>query len=912
MSDKISTLVVISKDGELGKVELPGVRVVDAETYLEGGPEVSGTGVTVVNLCRSWRYLSRGYYVSLLAEARGQEPMPTVHDIEGFLDPRSRFRGLHEAGVDVIDPEEARARLKASKAAGRDLGDGEVPPIRVWEQADIVFRAPQSTEIVDLVVVLGHTDTPGMSRLAARVFRAWPFPVLDVRAVRENQKWRVFAVQPRRLARVDATVRDRLLVALEEGPRNATIDTAPKKRSVAVLFDPTDPYRASTPETIERLERVFRRRGLRLETIGTDDLDRVGEHDGLFVRSVTGLDKPAWRFAVRADALGMPVIDHPQDTVRCSNKVYLYELLKRASLPMPTSKVFGAGTTYEEVASSLGTPFVVKLPDGSFSAAVHRIASPEDYAHHVPGMLKRSPLVLAQSFVKSEFDWRVTVLDGRPLFVCRYHMVPGHWQIRSIAGAQVRYGRVESIPRDKAPSDVVKVACKAASLIGEGLYGVDLKVGPDGPLVIEVNDNPNLDTGYDDVEDGDSIYDDIVTWFEKRLPPERATKEPSMTPKQKASDDGMAPLRAPYGRVPVRHTPYASYEVMGLELEYPVVDRDLNCVSEVADLIADLAGRPTSDVDLGLIGISNEIMDHVLEIKNAVPLASAERIEEVLAEGVRRAGIVLAGRHGARLLPGGMHPWFRPRDTKLWTRSNRTIYQTYQRLFDVRTHGWANVQAVHVNLPCGREEEAVAMMNAARLLVPYLPALAASSPMAEGELTDAVDTRLTWILEHQIKLPESCGDLVPEPVTSLKQYKKDVLGRMYTALDRLPDADPIRHEFLNARAAVFKLSRDSMEIRVLDVQECPKMDVAIGVFVKRALKRVAGMLPKLAAAPQEALVADLRATVRSGSRARVLAPWAPLDAQRDADGTLPVSAVLSWLLEQAFVRVGAEERPYLE
>ncbi len=906
----VHTLVVTSGKGELGRFELPGVRVIDADTYLEGADEVAAKGLTVVNLCRSWRYLSRGYYVSLLAEARGQEPMPSVHDIEGFLDPRSRFRILQESGVDVIDPEEARARLKASKAAGRDLGETEIPPVRVWEQADIVFRAPQSSEIVELVVVLGHTDQPGLSRIASRVFRAWPFPVLDVGAVRENNKWRVFTVQPRRIAKVDTGIRDRLLHALEEGPRGT--EDVNKQRSVAVLFDPTDPYRASTPETIERLERVFRKRGLRLETIGVDEVDRVGEHDGLFIRTLTGVDQPAWRFALRAESLGMPVIDHPQDVVRCSNKVFLYELLRRAGLPMPTTKVVSSGATFEEVSAALGTPFVVKLPDGSFSAAVHKIASAEDFAHHVPGMLRRSPLVLAQAFVKTDFDWRVTVLDGRPLFVCKYHMVPGHWQIRNIAGAQVRYGRVESVPRDKAPADVVKMACKAASLIGEGMYGVDLKAPPEGPVIIEVNDNPNMDTGYDDVQDGDFIYEDLVTWFEKRLPQERAPREPAPNPRRAADASGFTPLRAPFGRVPTRNTPYGAFEVMGLELEYPVVDRDLNCVSAVEGLLADLGGRPCSDVDLGLLGISNEIMDHVLEIKNAVPLSSPERLEEVLMEGVRRTSIVLAGRHGARLLPGGMHPWFRPEHTRLWTRSNRPIYQTYSRLFDVRTHGWANVQAVHVNLPCGRDEEAVAMMRAARLLVPYLPALAASSPMFEGELQPAVDNRLSWILEHQVKLPESCAELVPEPITSLKQYKKDVLGRMYEALDRLPDTEAIRHEFLNARAAVFKLSRDSMEIRVLDVQECPKMDVAIGVFVKRALRRLVKLLPKLPEAPQEALVADLRAVVKLGSRATVLAPWAPLDAARDAEGRLPVRALLGWLLELAAHRAGAEDVPYLE
>lgn len=907
MRERVHTLVVTSRAGDLHPIADSGVRVVDAAAFLTGGAEVSGDGQTVINLCRSWRYLSRGYYVSLLAEARGQRVVPSVQDIEAFLDPNVRFRTLHEAGVDVIDPDEARARLRA--APDWD-GDEEVPAVREWRQTDLVFRAPRSSEILDTVVVLGRSQTPGASRLAARVFRAWPFPILEVRAVREEGRWRVFAVHPRSLSRVDASVRERLVAALGSRSRESG-EARARPRSVAVLHEPSDPFSASTPETIERMERVFRRRGIRLATLRSDDLDRLGDHDALLIRSLTGLDQPAWRFALRAQALDMPVIDSPQDTVRCSNKVFLYELLQRAGLAMPRTRVVAAGVGFEEVSAALGLPFVVKLPDGSFSAAVHRISGLEDWERFVPGMLERSPLVVAQAFVRTEFDWRVTVLDKRPLFACRYHMVPGHWQIRHAAGARVRYGRVESVPRDRAPADVVKLACRAATLIGDGLYGVDLKAGPDGPVVIEVNDNPNLDTGYDDVADGDRIYEDLVTWYEKRLPASPRASRPTR-PRHKRVPDRLQALRAPVGPMPRRRPPYDAWEVMGLELEYPVVDRDLNAVPGVESLIATLAGHAASDAELGLLGYSNEIFDHVFEIKNAVPLASVTRLEEVLVEGVRRASLILAEDSGARLLPGGMHPWLRPSQARLWARSNRTIYKTYERLFDVYTHGWANVQAVHVNLPAGRDDEAVALMSAARLLVPYLPSLAASSPMYEGELQPAVDNRLTWILEHQAKLPETCAQLVPEPITSLAQYRREVLGGMYAAVDRLPDAGALRHEFLNARGAVFKLSRSSLELRVLDVQECPRVDVALAVFTRRALRRLVALASRLHEAPQEALVADLRAVVREGSAARVRAPFVDLDAHRDAEGLLPVRQLNRWLLSEAMRRVPGEERPYLE
>jgi glutamate---cysteine ligase / carboxylate-amine ligase len=597
--------------------------------------------------------------------------------------------------------------------------------------------------------------------------------------------------------------------------------------------------------------------------------------------------------------------------VRCSNKLYLYELLRREGLATPHTMVVTRQTTWAELSAGLGEPVVVKVPDGSFSAAVFKIQSEADYAARVPDLLRRSPLLVAQEFIRTAYDWRVTVLDGRVLFVCRYHMVPGHWQIRSLAKGRVRYGRVEAIPRDRAPRDVARLATKAAKLVGDGFYGVDIKEGPDGPMVIEVNDNPNLDVGYDDTADGDRVFEDLVQWFLRRIPHERGERD---TSRPKHSDEGLAALAAPIGRVPSQPSEYRAWEVMGLELEYPIVDRDLNVQHKAEELIAMMAGRPASDVDLGLVGISNEIMAHVIELKNRVPLRSVARTEEVLVEGVRRVAGLLAARMDARLLPCGMHPWFDPKQAQLWQRSNKRVYDTFERLFDVRTHGWANVQATHVNLPLGRDEEAVWMMNAARLLSPYLPALAASSPMFAGELQPAVDNRLAFIVSHQARLPESTGDIVPEPTSTLTSYRRNILGRMYKAVDRLPDTGPIRHEFLNARGAVFKFSRSSMELRLLDVQECVHADVAIATFVRRVLRLLAREIEagKHSDVPQADLVADFHAVVADGGHARVRAPFLSRHADRGPDGLLPAHVVLADLMERCSVRAPKEEQPYLD
>ena len=76
---------------------------------------------------------------------------------------------------------------------------------------------------------------------------------------------------------------------------------------------------------------------------------------------------------------------------------------------------------------------------------------------------------------------------------------------------------MESVAIEDAPPVVVETGLKAASLIGEGLYGVDLKEVGGRVVVMEVNDNPNLDAGYEDGILKDGLYDEVIRWFRVRL-----------------------------------------------------------------------------------------------------------------------------------------------------------------------------------------------------------------------------------------------------------------------------------------------------------------------------------------------------------------------------------------------------------
>ncbi|HEX2094482.1 MAG TPA: RimK-like ATPgrasp N-terminal domain-containing protein, partial [Longimicrobiaceae bacterium] len=624
--------------------ELPAEMLVSADTYLEGGEALCDRRITLVNLCSSYRYRTKGYYVSLLADARGQTVVPGVETIEGLADAYGLFRALREAGVPTVDVREMRARRRALPAAiapEEDDGPGRVAPLlRVERKGGLSYRPATDAEVAETLAFFGSSDDPRFRAASLAVYREWPAPVLRIRWLLEEGEWKVTQVAPVPLRQLDPGARAVLGEALRNERlvlrRGASVPSEGRRASIAVLVDEGNPFSPSTPETIDRLERVASRMNVYLHRIGLDELDRLGEYDALFIRALTGVSTPAFQFALRAEALDMPVVDDSQSIIRCSNKVFLEELLRREGIPTPHTVVLTSRTAPEAL-EELGFPFVLKLPDGSFSAAVHRVSSPEEYRERAAEMFRRSPLLIAQEYLPTEFDWRVAVLDGQLLFAARYHMARGHWQIRSAEKGTERYGRVEAVPRDQAPAEVVETALRAARLIGDGLYGVDLKETPAGPVVIEINDNPNLDIGYEDAADGSAIYEDLVRFFLRRLE-EGGEREPEPAPEAEAAPL-RAPIRARKGGAPRSH--YRPFEVAGVELEYAVVDRDLNVAHRVEEAFRVLAGRGCSDVDLGAVGFSNEIADHVFEVKTQTPTRSLAEAEELLVEGVRRFAAVL-------------------------------------------------------------------------------------------------------------------------------------------------------------------------------------------------------------------------------------------------------------------------------
>jgi len=336
---------------------------------------------------------------------------------------------------------------------------------------------------------------------------------------------------------------------------------------------------------------------------------------------------------------------------------------------------------------------------------------------------------------------------------------------------------------------------------------------------------------------------------------------------------------------------YRAYEVAGLELEYSIVDAKLRPRCGVEDLFASLSGRHTSDVELDSVGLSNELAAHVLEMKTP-PERSLVRAEQRLAAGVREVCAAL----------------MRPSQTRLWPRGGQRIYRTYARLFGIRKHGWLNVQSCQVNLPFGTPEQAAAMHNAAAALIAYLPALAASSPIVEGKRGPALSSRMAFYARNQASIPVLTGGVIPEYVESLDDYRKRIFGRIYAALDEVPGTRLIRHEWVNSRGAIMRFDRSAMEVRVLDLQECPKMDVAIAAFVRGALASLSArvLAGELELPDRRLLLLDYRNAVAKGRNAAVSTQL--LGGKRRPR---TAGALLAGLVDDAASHLSDGERPYL-
>ncbi len=270
------------------------------------------------------------------------------------------------------------------------------------------------------------------------------------------------------------------------------------------------------------------------------------------------------------------------------------------------------------------------------------------------------------------------------------------------------------------------------------------------------------------------------------------------------------------------------FEGFGIELEYMIVDKDSLRVLPIADkLIYDEVGAYVSDVEFGKIAWSNELVQHVVELKTQTPAPSLTGLAQQFQEHVQKINQMLS-KYNAKLLPTGAHPFMDPfTETVLWQHEYSAVYNAYNQIFDCRGHGWSNLQSTHINLPFANDQEFARLHAAIRLVLPLIPALSASSPVLDGKLTGLLDTRIEVYRHNQAKIPSIAGNVIPEPVFTKQQYEEQILKPIYADVAPYDVRGVLQEEFLNSRGAIARFSRNAIEIRLIDIQECPLADLAI-------------------------------------------------------------------------------------
>ena len=464
----------------------PSELVISFENYLDFKGDTQKQRVKVINLCKSEKYLGPGYYCSLLAEARGHRVLPTVDAIN---DLRSRQLYLIALG---------------------SLKELKISPPKEGEHSCLSFKT-----------YFGNSRKENLKVLCRRVFERLNFPILEI-TLQYKGGWILKSVESVELTSLIEEEQTEFAESLErysqmiwrkkQNPKHA-------RWQMAILQNLEETLPPSDPSAIQRFIRAGAKLGIEVETITPKDMGRLTEFDALFIRETTEINHHTYRFARRAQLEGLIVIDDPISILRCCNKVYLTDAFKRNNIPTLPSRIIQSKN--RQVVASLeeefSYPIILKIPNGSFSKGVFKVENREQLKHKLSQLFKQSSLILAQAYLFTEFDWRIGVLNNKPLYANRYYMAKDHWQIYNHGQDVTQSGAFDAMPTFEVPKVVLNAAIKAAKVIGDGLYGIDIKQTGKAAFVIEVNDNPSIEQGVEDAFIGDELYMQIMGEFVRRL-----------------------------------------------------------------------------------------------------------------------------------------------------------------------------------------------------------------------------------------------------------------------------------------------------------------------------------------------------------------------------------------------------------
>lgn len=479
------TLIVVHHPGDWPEPPTAGA-VISFQDYVTGNYPKTVARPRVINLCRKFAYLSEGYYCSLLAEARGHKVTPSLQTVSD-LTRRSLYRfRLSDLGVHL----------------------GSLPPDAA------------SGSKLQLRFFFGRSLDNAHDELARRLFEIFPCPLLEITLKRKAQ-WEIAglrAISPRQLSAGEAELFRWTLEDFTRKQWRRRREKAHARYDLAILCDPGESMPPSNSGALKRFIRAGREVGVRCQLITQRDYLRLPEFDGLFIRTTTNIDHFTFRFARRAENEGLVVIDDSNSILRCTNKVYLADLFRIHRVPAPRTRLLhrGHAAQLDQLAGEFGFPVVVKIPDGSFSRGVEKANNRQELDRICSKLFRESTLLLAQEFLYTDFDWRIGILDGKPLYACRYYMVKRHWQIYR-HGQRTNSGGFDTLPVDAVPPAVLEAALAATRHIGNGFYGVDVKEKDGQGYVIEVNDNPSIESGVEDRFLGMGLYREVMGILLKRM-----------------------------------------------------------------------------------------------------------------------------------------------------------------------------------------------------------------------------------------------------------------------------------------------------------------------------------------------------------------------------------------------------------
>lgn len=456
--------------------------IVSAAEYLSADEYHQNKSFRVINLCQSYEYQTIGYYVSLLAQARDHKALPSVHSIQDVLN------------------------VSLSKLISQDTN----------QEIQHSLNDIKSNEFV-LSLYFGQNMAKRYATLAKQLHGLFPLPLIRF-TLEKKKQWQIKTVTPLSLSGVPPQHMEFMRESAENYLSKKRVYQWRKKQrfhDLAILVDPTEPDAPSNKKALDLFVACGEELGLNVDFIDKNEGKSIGEYDALFIRATTYVNHFTYRISRRAAQENLVVIDDPQSIIKCTNKVYLAELLTSHQIQTPPTTYI---SKFDNQLPAITFPCVLKKPDSAFSHGVVKIEDEKSLQKSLGQFFKTSDLVLVQPFIPTEFDWRIGILDNKPLFACRYFMAKGHWQIYDWqADADEKIGDCEAIPLHDVPEAIIKLALKSTRLIGDGLYGVDIKSHNGELYVIEINDNPSVDHGLEDRILGDNLYQQIMSVFLQRI-----------------------------------------------------------------------------------------------------------------------------------------------------------------------------------------------------------------------------------------------------------------------------------------------------------------------------------------------------------------------------------------------------------